>query len=130
MKPKAGPFCATCGQSGQEGNENGEVISLKKCTRCRIVRYCSTHCQRKDFAKHNERCKIVHEASQKMSLVEEKIPKLNHDGKIVNLFISEFSELLKSKDPHVRNVALNYSHLEQELLANLWPLGIFKKIDF
>ena len=39
--------CANCGLGG---------AGLKKCARCRTVRYCSEECQKKDWAAHKAAC--------------------------------------------------------------------------
>ena len=44
-------FCASCGTAG------GDDITLKKCTACYLVRYCSVKCQREHRPKHKRECK-------------------------------------------------------------------------
>jgi TPR repeat protein len=44
--------CAECG--GKEGG----VISLKACTSCMVVKYCSANCQRNHWPKHKKVCKL------------------------------------------------------------------------
>jgi hypothetical protein len=44
--------CRSCGKP-----ENEEGVSLKKCSRCQKVKYCSGDCQKKDWKKHRAECK-------------------------------------------------------------------------
>ncbi|KAL8594793.1 hypothetical protein ACOMHN_047511 [Nucella lapillus] len=41
--------CAECGK-------RGETSALKRCSRCKTVRYCSTHCQSRDWPRHKVTC--------------------------------------------------------------------------
>ncbi|KAG2153345.1 hypothetical protein DEU56DRAFT_774736 [Suillus clintonianus] len=45
--------CAAC---GKEGGASG---SLLICSRCKVVRYCSQGCQRKDWKGHKKNCMVV-----------------------------------------------------------------------
>ena len=42
--------CARCGQTAAPG------VKLLTCSRCKLVRYCSAECQRKDWKSHKPRC--------------------------------------------------------------------------
>ena len=44
-------FCASCGTAGDDD------IKLKRCTACRLVRYCSVKCQKEHRSKHKKACK-------------------------------------------------------------------------
>jgi hypothetical protein len=35
------------------------VRELKDCGRCKMVQYCSLHCQKEDWAQHKQLCKII-----------------------------------------------------------------------
>jgi hypothetical protein len=39
--------CASCGKEGD----------LKRCSRCKVVSYCSSTCQKNDWVKHKNKCK-------------------------------------------------------------------------
>lgn len=47
-----GQQCAGCGR-GEEGDGS---VRLKRCGRCRSVRYCSVDCQRADYKQHKPLC--------------------------------------------------------------------------
>lgn len=46
-----------CKGCGKKPNEDG--TGLLRCSRCKIVRYCSEKCQRNDFSDHSEVCKVI-----------------------------------------------------------------------
>ena len=48
---EAGKICASCGIA------EGDDIKLKKCTACKLVRYCSVTCQTKHRPQHKRACK-------------------------------------------------------------------------
>ncbi|KAF4334724.1 hypothetical protein FBEOM_11435 [Fusarium beomiforme] len=43
--------CRSCGKP-----ENQEGVTLKKCSRCQKVKYCSGECQKRDWKKHRAEC--------------------------------------------------------------------------
>ena len=45
--------CANCHRQPEKG------LEIKKCTRCRITRYCSNECQKKDWLFHRFTCDLV-----------------------------------------------------------------------
>ena len=45
--------CANCHRQPEKG------LEIKKCTRCRITRYCSKECQKKDWSFHWFACDLV-----------------------------------------------------------------------
>ena len=51
-------ICASCNMGPPE-------VTLKKCTRCKLSKYCSVQCQRDNWKEHKFACSIV--ASQRMS---------------------------------------------------------------
>ena len=44
--------CADCG-----GVAGGDIVSLKSCKACMLVKYCNVKCQRKHWPKHKKQCK-------------------------------------------------------------------------
>ena len=48
----AGDACRVCG--AKKSADSGKA--LKKCSRCKIVRYCSQECQRRDWEEHKMMC--------------------------------------------------------------------------
>ena len=44
------PTCRACKVQG------GGNVKLRKCAKCRQIRYCSVHCQKKDWYKHKRPC--------------------------------------------------------------------------
>ncbi|KAI0765926.1 hypothetical protein BD413DRAFT_573354 [Trametes elegans] len=55
--PLAGS-CASC-QREETAGEDG----LKRCSRCKLTRYCSVECQRKDWARHKVACGAIYSAT-------------------------------------------------------------------
>ena len=45
--------CANCHRQPEKG------LEIKKCTWCRITRYCSKECQKKDWLFHRFACDLV-----------------------------------------------------------------------
>jgi hypothetical protein len=43
--------CAVCGAATRPGGKR-----LRKCARCRAVRYCSEACQKEDWTSHKQQC--------------------------------------------------------------------------
>ena len=60
--------CSNCEGSGDSG--------LRKCTGCRIVKYCSKQCQREHWHKHKETCQYLKSIS---GAVNNSKP---HDGEL------------------------------------------------
>nr|CAG4708258.1 unnamed protein product [Naegleria fowleri] len=57
------PKCNCC---GRESNDNGE--SLKRCSACGLVKYCSVECQRKDCPSHKPICKAHQQRMKEQTL--------------------------------------------------------------
>ncbi|KAJ6458656.1 hypothetical protein C8R47DRAFT_1203140 [Mycena vitilis] len=57
--------CANCSKP-ESCNTEGE--KFKVCARCKIARYCSARCQKKDWPKHKRRCELQ---SEQTAIVEE-----------------------------------------------------------
>lgn len=47
-------YCKNC--ASRQGEPD---VTLRRCSRCKVVRYCSVDCQREDFKKHREDCKSI-----------------------------------------------------------------------
>ena len=43
--------CANCGKHG------GDIVKLKNCTACRLVKYCGVDCQKTHRKQHKKACK-------------------------------------------------------------------------
>jgi tetratricopeptide (TPR) repeat protein len=52
FKGEASPAALTCGHCGQKD-------ALKKCSRCKVVRYCSADCQKRAWKEHKPACKAA-----------------------------------------------------------------------
>ncbi|KAI9062064.1 hypothetical protein FKP32DRAFT_1593927, partial [Trametes sanguinea] len=48
--------CACCERDETAGDDAG----LKKCSSCRLTRYCGAACQKKDWPRHKVACKMIH----------------------------------------------------------------------
>eukprot|EP00986_Skeletonema_menzelii_P003492 scaffold1062_cov74-Skeletonema_menzelii.AAC.1 len=63
--------CASCGIAGGD-------VTLKKCTECHLVKYCSVKCQKEHGPKHKEECKKrVAELRDELLFQQ---PESSHDG--------------------------------------------------
>ncbi|KAF8213279.1 hypothetical protein K438DRAFT_1803711 [Mycena galopus ATCC 62051] len=47
--------CANCHRDPFEAPQ----MNLKRCSRCKLIRYCSIECQKADYQRHKGICKIV-----------------------------------------------------------------------
>jgi hypothetical protein len=54
--------------------------TLKLCSRCKIVSYCSNECQAKDFPDHKKHCKILADLRKDKAKVSEIAKKLQDGG--------------------------------------------------
>ncbi|KAI0073818.1 hypothetical protein K474DRAFT_1666174 [Panus rudis PR-1116 ss-1] len=50
------PRAASCGYCKREETANA---NLSRCSKCKLIRYCSPNCQRGDWGRHKRVCKIV-----------------------------------------------------------------------
>ncbi|KAJ6617517.1 hypothetical protein B0H10DRAFT_1797148 [Mycena sp. CBHHK59/15] len=53
------PMSASCAVCHNETEESRKT--LKQCSRCELTRYCSVDCQRTDWSRHKDCCKVVKE---------------------------------------------------------------------
>lgn len=88
-------FCVTCHKSN--------VPDLKLCSKCRVVRYCSRKCQKKDFILHKQICEAIDGELNWIQNLEEtfKSLKIDPSSKPVNVWethIGRFSELTDYRD--------------------------------
>ncbi|KAI0066246.1 hypothetical protein BV25DRAFT_1913017 [Artomyces pyxidatus] len=51
------PLAASCVKC----NKETDIKTLKKCGGCQLTRYCGTECQRSDWKRHKEFCKMLTE---------------------------------------------------------------------
>ena len=73
--------CAMCGAVNSRDGK-----ACKKCA-CKLVYYCSTECQRKDWAEQKARCKKARATAQDV-VVQEAIPGLPDHVVIAHIFRS------------------------------------------
>ena len=71
---KKGEFCGVCKQSKQDlpADQN-----TKRCTKCKVARYCSRECQIKDLPNHKADCKNVAHFLKMLPKIEEKFQNWN-----------------------------------------------------
>ncbi|KAJ3518825.1 hypothetical protein NM688_g9386 [Phlebia brevispora] len=55
------PFSASCAGCMRSETANQQ---LSKCSRCKVIRYCSRACQEGDWPRHKTRCKLMHSAEE------------------------------------------------------------------
>ena len=58
------PSCSNCGLKSDY---------LKVCSRCRLVAYCSTHCQVYHYGRHKKTCKAIRRASAQRRLLPDPV---------------------------------------------------------
>jgi hypothetical protein len=63
-----------------------EQANMKKCSECKLVRYCSIKCQKTDWIKHKNECK-VNKKSSKLLLVDFK-SKIKMDHKFLDTILN------------------------------------------
>lgn len=81
MSFKNGLSCGRC-----EIMESGETF-LKVCKRCKLVCYCSKHCQKQDIFDHKSECKEIAALSEEVQNYEKSLREFRLDEKTtVNLF--------------------------------------------
>ncbi|EJK45952.1 hypothetical protein THAOC_35408, partial [Thalassiosira oceanica] len=61
-------ICANCGKQGSD------TVKLRKCTACRIVKYCGVDCQRAHRKQHKKACK-----QRAAELKDERLYSLGHE---------------------------------------------------
>lgn len=72
------PFCNSCGTLAQ----------LSRCSRCKMVWYCSVDCQKSDFTQHKRVCRDI---ASKQAVVDRETAELQsfsnwHNDDTTNLF--------------------------------------------
>jgi hypothetical protein len=61
------PYCRSCNAEEKEG------VSLLRCTRCKLMYYCSRECQKEDFPNHKRVCRKI---QRQVDVVEREAKKL------------------------------------------------------
>ena len=56
-REEADEVCASCGKSGCDD------IKLRRCNSCKLAKYCGVVCQKNDWQKHKQLCKMIRDKS-------------------------------------------------------------------
>ena len=72
------PFCNSCGK------ERSEQETLSRCSRCKLVWYCSVACQQSDFGQHKRTCRRIAPEAENLKNFSEV-----EDEEPMNLFETE-----------------------------------------
>ena len=95
-------YCKICLKQKKEGNP------LLKCTRCKLVYYCSSSCQKEDFSSHKQICKRIQDLTN--SVEKEAAP-------------------LRSTREHIFGAGpIDPVNLFEEEVGNFW--GMFDTRDY
>ena len=84
-----GPRCVTCKKNAKELN----VLKLNRCSSCKVVNYCSTTCQRKDFKSHQYVCGRINNAANYLDESKSELQSRNYFLKFKGKFIRGGNEL-------------------------------------
>ncbi len=101
---KQGPFCATCQKTNKQEDDSkdkGGGQSIKNCSRCSVVKYCSKKCQREDYTNgHKEACAKIEKHKKEADDLTEKLKAVPvGNNKVENAFetrVGRFSEQMAS----------------------------------
>lgn len=55
------PLAGSCADCERDETAENDGACLKRCSRCRMTRYCSAACQKRDWSRHKIVCRMVHE---------------------------------------------------------------------
>ena len=69
MSLKQEYFCITCSKT-----QPIESSTLKTCSRCSLVKYCDSKCQKLNFKGHKSFCKLVKERDDKVEFILNNLP--------------------------------------------------------
>ncbi|PWN52956.1 SET domain-containing protein [Violaceomyces palustris] len=80
MVPSSSLFstrCSTCFRSGLDPSPSPPSTSsttppapLQRCSACKVLRYCSVECQRRDWNDHKDECKALRKYGEMMSKIK------------------------------------------------------------
>ena len=59
-------FCTHCRSSSQDLREGQSTPPLVRCSRCKVIHYCSRECQKLNFSIHKACCKKIHNLRQQL----------------------------------------------------------------
>jgi len=121
--------CDCCGKRGGSTDDDGVVVNLKRCSRCRSRYYCGKVCQRQAWAVHKREClKNTHVHRHYMPLLDRVLIKLalGNDGggdggrsvfdlKSAGVASTALEELLIVSQPEENLFSINGRNVEQEL---------------
>lgn len=102
-------FCVTCRKS------QPEVASLKTCSKCKVLQYCSVSCQKKDFRAHKTACVMISAGQERFNemasaLKNYKLPGLPFQN-LYETSIGEFSRIATADYMYVSPLMILQSSL-------------------
>lgn len=112
-----GSFCGRCRKS----KEDLRLESLRICSRCKIARYCSKECQKKDFPSHKADCKWVGHFHDIMPKIEKNYRDWKDNGRSVNLFEVQVGEFCGM------NNRMLWDAPKSKLLKDIWPRDYMRR---
>eukprot|EP00978_Attheya_sp_CCMP212_P006991 scaffold16341_cov53-Attheya_sp.AAC.4 len=134
------PYCMSCKQ-GTTTTQEQPKVTLKKCSRCKLIYYCSQACQKEDHAQHKKRCIYYAKCAQK---VEQEVTRLNDtsmDGasdpfgppeRPFETAVGSFWGIFGTRDYMRAQMSLNRMQLYFASMTNLkelWQLGLDNSLE-
>ncbi|KAJ6596240.1 hypothetical protein DFH09DRAFT_1272764 [Mycena vulgaris] len=71
---------------------------LARCSKCKLVRYCSVACQKNDWARHKPICRKVLSVSSTGASGEEKSPEMSYDTSSMRITVAPEKRVRKRRE--------------------------------